>query len=87
MRGQIYFYRLQVQLFCVRWRCSTISINGYLRGLLYVLFDYALCGASSLQAVELQISLGDDAVRDSTLESVILFVQKVCDHSLNCIIT
>ena len=32
---------------------------------------YTLCGASALQSVELQRSLGDAAVRDSTLESAI----------------
>ena len=54
----------------------------YLRGLLIVLVVYTLCGALDLQSVELQRSLGDTAVRDSTLESEILFVQKVCDRTL-----
>ena len=41
----------------------------YLRGLFLVLFIFTLCGAWALQSVELQRSLGDAAVRDSTLES------------------
>ena len=40
-------------------------------GLLIVLVVYTLCGALALQSVELQRSLGDAAVQDSTLESVI----------------
>ena len=34
------------------------------------------------QYVELQRSLGDTAFRDSKLEYVIWFVQKVCDRTL-----
>ena len=40
----------------------------YIRGLLFVLVLYILCGASALQSVEFQRSLGDAAVRDSTFE-------------------
>ena len=43
----------------------------YLRGLLFVLDMYATCGASALQSFELQRSLGDAAVQDSTLKSAI----------------
>ena len=32
-----------------------------------------------MNSVEIQRSLGDAAVRDSTLESAVLFVQKVCN--------
>ena len=43
-------------------------IRTYLRGLLFVLFIYTLCGASALQSVELQRSLGDTDVQYSALE-------------------
>ena len=43
----------------------------YLCGLLIISVVYTLCGALALQSVELQRSLGDAAVQDSTLESVI----------------
>ena len=70
-RDRTYFYRLRAQVFRFgRWY-STISINAYLRGLLFVLVVYTLCGALALQTVELQRSLGDAAVQHSTLESAI----------------
>ena len=37
----------------------------------YCLAIYTLCGASALQSVELQRSLGDAAIQDSALESAI----------------
>ena len=66
------------------WYFQTISLNvstwyihTYLRGLLFVLVIYTLCGASALQSVEIQRSLGDADVWDSTLESAILFVSSL----------
>ena len=38
-----------------------------------VLVIYTLCGASRMGYIELQISIGDTAVRDSMLESAIRF--------------
>ena len=52
-------------------RKQHLSGGLYLRGLLIVLVVYTLFGALTLQSVELQRSLGDAAVRDSTLESAI----------------
>ena len=48
-----------------------LSVLTYLGGLLIVLVVYSSCGAFALQSFELQISLGDAAVRDSTIESAI----------------
>ena len=50
-----------------------IQVLTYLRCLLFVLVVYNLCGASALHSVEIQRIIGDAAVRDSTLESAILF--------------
>ena len=50
---------------------AILYVLAYLRGLLIVLVIYTLCGASALQSVELQISLGDASIRDSTLESAV----------------
>ena len=76
MCDRTYFYRLQAQVFWVRRRCSTISINAYLRDLLFVLVIYTLFGASALQSVKLPRSLGDAAVQHSMLESPILIFSK-----------
>ena len=67
-RDRTHFYRLRAQVFRVRRWCYTISINAYLRGLLFVLVVYNLCGDSALQTVKLQRSLGEAAVRHITLE-------------------
>ena len=56
-----------------------------LRRLMFVLVVYNLCGASALQSVKLQISLGDAAVQDITLGSKIRFVQTVCNHTFKVI--
>ena len=53
----------------------------YLRGLLIVLVVYTLCGASALQSVELQRSIGDAAVRHSTLNLRFDLFKKVCDRT------
>ena len=42
---------------------------------------YTLCCALTLQSVELQRSLGDAAVSDSTLGSTIRFIQTVRDRT------
>ena len=63
-----------------------ISMNGYLRGLLFVLVIYTLCGALALQYVKLQRNLGNAAVQQSTLESAIRFFQKVFDRTFQYII-
>ena len=59
-----------------------IQVLRHIRRLLFVLVIYTLCGASALQYVKLQRSLSDTAVRDSKSESTILFVQMVCDRTL-----
>ena len=50
---------------------SIQKVLKYLCGLLIVLVIYTLCGASALQSVKLQGSIGDVAVGDITLESAI----------------
>ena len=47
---------------------------------------YTWCGASALQSVKIQRSIGDAAVRHSTLEYELWFVQKVFDRTLKYII-
>ena len=63
-----------------------IQILTYLQSLLFFLLVYTLCGSMALQSVKLQISFGDAVVRHGTLESAILFVQKVCNRILPYII-
>ena len=49
--------------------------------MVYCLFliVYNLCGAFFISSIELQHSLGDAAVLESTFISMILFVQMACD--------
>ena len=59
-----------------------LKYNAYnLRGLLFTLVVYTLCGASALQSIELQRSLGDAAVRNSTLNLRFDLFKKVCDRT------
>ena len=84
MRDGTYFYRSWYQGFRVGRRSHMIST--YIScGLMFVLVIYTLCGASALHSVELQRSLGDAAVRYSTLGSNIWFFQTVCDSSFKVI--
>ena len=61
-----------------------LSVLTALGGLLIFLVVYSSCGAFALQYFELQMSLGDAAVQDSTLESAISFFQTVYDHTYHC---
>ena len=57
-----------------------------LRGLLFTLFVYTLCGASALQSIELQRSLADAAVWHSTLNVRFYLFKKDCDRTFQYII-